>query len=164
MDNNHNDKGKTMDMTSTVTERRNHPDRRKKIFRTMLGSLIECRRRDPQRIADQEHPYYTDYYESWLFGLTIAIVLLSVTDAMLTLRILAHGGVELNPVMDAILERGPIAFFVTKYSLTCIGLIMCVLHIRHHVLRLIPMRTVMLSLFGGYLILVAYEISILIRI
>lgn len=146
------------------TERRNGTERRSQVFRTLLGCVIDCRRDHPQRLVERQQPYYSDFYESWLFALIISIVLLSVTDAVLTLKILSHGGTELNPIMDTILAHGPLAFFTIKYGLTCAGLIICVLHIRHQLLRLIPMRTVLLMIFGGYLILVAYEISILLRI
>ncbi len=145
-------------------ERRDVTERRTRVFRTMLGCVIDRRRNHPQRLSEREQPYYSDFYESWLFVLIVSIVLLSVTDAALTLRILAQGGVELNPVMDAILAQGPLAFFAVKYGLTCFGLIFCVLHIRHQLLRIIPMRTVLILILGIYLVLVAYEISILIRI
>ena len=146
------------------TERRDSTERRTRVFRTMLGSIIDRRRDHPQRLSEREQPYYSDFYESWLFVLIVGIVLLSVTDAAPTLRILAQGGVELNPVMDAILAQGPLAFFAVKYGLTCVGLLICVLHIRHQLLRIIPMRTVLILILGIYLVLVAYEISILIRI
>lgn len=146
------------------SERRAGAERRTHVFRTLLGCVIDCRRDHPQRLAERQQPYYSDFYDSWLFVLILSIVLLSVTDAVLTLKILSYGGTELNPVMDAILAHGPLAFFTIKYGLTCAGLVICVLHIRHQLLRLIPMRTVLLMIFGGYLILVAYEISILLRI
>ena len=149
---------------SVTSERRVGHDRRTRIFRTLLGCVIDRRRDHPQRLDEREQPYYTDFYESWLFVLIVGIVLLSVTDAALTLKILAHGGVELNPVMDAILAYGPVAFFAVKYGLTCTGLIFCVLHIRYQLLRFIPMRTVLMLILGIYLVLVAYEISILMRI
>ncbi len=152
-------------MSTTYAERRQQrADRRSQGFRTILGCLIDCRRDHPQRLTERQQPYYSDFYENWLFVLIVSIVLLSVTDAALTLRILANGGRELNPVMAVILDHGPLAFFFVKYGLTCVGLLMCVLHIRHRLLRLIPMSSVLSMIFGGYLVLVTYEVSILLRI
>jgi hypothetical protein len=145
-------------------EQRCSNDRRTRVFRTMLGCVVDRRRDHPQRLIERQQPYYSDFYESWLFVLIISIVLLSVTDAVMTLKILSHGGTELNPVMEAILAQGPLAFFAVKYGLTCVGLIICVLHIRHQLLRLIPMRAVLLLILAGYLVLVSYEISILLRL
>jgi hypothetical protein len=165
MNNKKKTRGLTMNNNIPVySERRVDDDRRIRVFRTMLGCVIDRRRDHPQRLDERDRPYYSDFYESWLFALIISIVLLSVTDAVLTLRILSYGGVELNPVMDAILAYGPVAFFAVKYGLTCAGLIFCVLHIRYQLLRTIPMRTVLLLILGIYLVLVVYEISILLRI
>ncbi|MEE9411919.1 MAG: DUF5658 family protein [Methylococcales bacterium] len=152
------------DNITNYSERRGTTERRTRVFRTMLGCLIDRRRDHPQRLSERQQPYYSDFYESWLFVLIVGIVLLSVADAVLTLNILAQGGVELNPVMDAILAHGPLAFFAVKYGLTSVGLIFCVLHIRYQLLRIIPMRTVLIFIMGIYLVLVAYEISILLRI
>lgn len=139
------------------------PDRRTNVLRTILGCVVYCRRDHPQRLEERQQPYYSDFYESWLFVLIVGIVLLCVTDAALTLKILAFGGRELNPVMDLILAYGPVAFFLVKYGLTTAGLMICLVHIRYQLFR-IPMRTILLTIFGGYLVLVAYEISILIRL
>ena len=145
----------------TFANRRQGTDRRSRIFRTMLGSVIECRRGHPQRLVERNQPYHSDFYESWLFVLIVGIVLLSVTDAALTLNILARGGRELNPAMNAILAHGPLVFFSVKYGLTCVGLIICLLHVRYYLFKLIPVRAVLVMIFAGYLVLVIYEICLL---
>ncbi len=54
----------------------------------------------------------------------LLIVLLSIVDAYLTLVLVNHGAVELNPIMAFYLKWGPLAFFGIKYFLTCAAVIL----------------------------------------
>jgi hypothetical protein len=56
-------------------------------------------------------------------ALILLIVLLSVTDAYLTLDLISRGAVELNPIMAYYLNHGDLAFFGMKYLLTCASII-----------------------------------------
>ena len=53
----------------------------------------------------------------------LLIVLLSITDAYLTLHLTSRGAVELNPIMAYYLDHSPLAFFGMKYLLTCASII-----------------------------------------
>ena len=56
-------------------------------------------------------------------ALILLIVLLSITDAYLTLDLINRGAVELNPIMAYYLNHGELAFFGMKYFLTCASII-----------------------------------------
>jgi hypothetical protein len=53
----------------------------------------------------------------------LLIILLSITDAYLTLHLTSRGAVELNPIMAYYLDHSPFAFFGMKYLLTCASII-----------------------------------------
>ena len=53
----------------------------------------------------------------------LGIILLSITDAFLTLYLTSRGAVELNPIMAYYLDHSPLAFFGMKYLLTCATII-----------------------------------------
>jgi hypothetical protein len=53
----------------------------------------------------------------------LLILLLSITDAYLTLHLTSRGAVELNPIMAYYLDHSPLAFFGMKYLLTCASII-----------------------------------------
>lgn len=53
----------------------------------------------------------------------LSIILLSITDAYLTLHLTSQGAVELNPLMAYYLDHGPLTFFGMKYLLTCASII-----------------------------------------
>jgi hypothetical protein len=52
-------------------------------------------------------------------SLILLILLLSITDAFLTLDLINRGAVELNPIMAYYLNHSELAFFGMKYLLTC---------------------------------------------
>jgi hypothetical protein len=53
----------------------------------------------------------------------LLIILLTITDAYLTLHLTSRGAVELNPIMAYYLDHSPFAFFGMKYLLTCASII-----------------------------------------
>jgi len=53
----------------------------------------------------------------------ILIILLSITDAYLTLDLISRGAVELNPIMAYYLDHSALTFFGMKYLLTCASII-----------------------------------------
>jgi hypothetical protein len=68
-----------------------------------------------------------DEYPENLLVLVSAVLVLSATDALLTLYLLNHGAHEVNPVMAYFLEKGPMIFMLVKYMLTAIGVTIVVI-------------------------------------
>ena len=58
-----------------------------------------------------------------IFAVILVILLLSISDAYLTLDLISRGAVELNPIMAYYLDHGALAFFGIKYLLTCASII-----------------------------------------
>jgi hypothetical protein len=65
--------------------------------------------------------------------------LLSVIDAFLTIHLLNHGAIEINPVMAFYLDVGPYTFLFVKYALTSAGLMILLLG-RDYFLHSLNMR------------------------
>lgn len=142
------------------TERRQSTERRGFSMATLIYGSVYGRRRSPRRGHDQDG-YYTDWYESWLFYTTLGILLLSSADAALTLKLLQLGGVELNPFMAVLIDTDVRLFIITKMAVTGISLIFLVMHVHFRLLRLLKVSHVLQAILFGYLLLIAYELTLL---
>jgi hypothetical protein len=108
-------------------EKRCGRDRRTHQFPKIKYLLFSGRRSRARREEDRHRTFYFDRYSSKLFGAIMAIIFLSVLDALLTLHLLSNGSNELNPIMSFFLKCGPFVFLVGKYFLTCTGIIILLL-------------------------------------
>ena len=109
------------------SEKRSGEDRRTHRFPKLRYLLFPGRRTKVRRKEDLDHTFYFDRYSSSLFAAIVAILLLSVLDALLTLHLISVGSTELNPVMSYFLEYGPFVFMGVKYFLTCFGVVILLL-------------------------------------
>src|SRR5690606_9242524 len=82
-----------------VGERRSGYDRRRTGIRTFVQGGLTPRRRSGGRRHDDQ-AWLVDWHEPHLLFLAVAILLLSVTDAFMTLTLLSAGAHEANPIMD----------------------------------------------------------------
>jgi hypothetical protein len=114
-------------------ERRSRRERRSLLSR-LAGTVKRGRRGQLRRAEDRRKLILLDYYPKPLMAAAVAILLLSLCDAILTLFLIAHGAVELNPVMDHMLKKGPFHFVMVKYWLTASAVIVFLL-LNHHPLR-----------------------------
>ena len=109
-------------------ERRSGLDRR----RRALGALLlpgKRRRRIPKR-RESDHIGYVDHYDLRTWLVTVAILILSLLDGILT-GLQLHQGLtsEANPLMRAILDHGGIyPFLGIKAALTALPLSVIILH------------------------------------
>lgn len=122
---------------------------------------IKHGRRSSVRRAEANVAYVDNY--AWHIGFCcLAIVLLSATDALLTLNILARGGVELNEFMAVLIEDNTHKFVMFKLALTSLAAIFLVIH---HESRIIMARLrckyLLYAILTGYLCLVGYELTLL---
>lgn len=87
--------------------------------------------------------------------LCFSILVLNLVDAFATLRHLAYGAEELNPIMLSVLHLGPLAFLLVKHLLASLGVIGIAIY---------PLkRTAHLALailFPIYLALACYQICL----
>lgn len=132
-------------------DRRSGEDRR---GRSPLGwrSLLRGGRRETiRRAEDRQRAFYVDRYGASLFAAIVIILFLSVLDAILTLLLLQHGAVEINPVMAFYIDVGPYAFLAVKYGLTSLGVVLLLL-CRNVVLKSLRIRAGVLI----YVVLAAF--------
>lgn len=138
-----------------VAERRRGYDRRRLTLRSFIQGGFTPRRRTSRR--HEESHAVLDWHEPHLLFLSIMILLLSVTDAFLTLTLLMHGAEEANPILAFVLEEMPEFFAVIKMLFTGIGVLVLVAMARATVFRIIRVSMVMHWCFAAYLLLIAYE-------
>jgi hypothetical protein len=113
--------------SSESAEKRSGQDRRIHQFPKWRYLLFSGRRAKARRKEDIHRTFYFDRYSSNLFAAIVAILMLSVLDALLTLYLIDNGSTELNPVMSYFIEYGPFVFMGAKYFLTCTGVIILLL-------------------------------------
>jgi hypothetical protein len=115
------------DSSLDQTNKRSGQDRRTRKFPKLKYLLFAGRRAEVRRKEDLQHTFYFDRYSSHLFAAIVAILLLSVLDALLTLHLIDKGSTEMNPVMSFFLRFGPNVFMGAKYFLTCFGVVVLLL-------------------------------------
>ena len=99
---------------------------------------------------------YIDRYEMPLFVVSIGVFVLGCVDACLTLRLLAAGATEVNPLLDAVLRADTTLFLLVKFVLTAIGLAILVLHKNFTVFYRLKGQTILQIAFAIYVCLVGY--------
>ena len=95
--------------------------------------LFFGRRKGMRRDEDNRKSYFLDHYSLRVFGIIIGIILLSLTDAMLTLYLIRNGAAEVNPVMEHFLRYGPLPFLAAKYLLTTASIVLLLIYKNVHI-------------------------------
>jgi hypothetical protein len=136
-------------------ERRQRADRRTLSWRTFVLGSVNPRRRGHRRAGESDS--LVDWHEPHLLFLAVSILLLSVTDAFVTLTLLARGAEEANPVMAFLLDEAPRLFATVKLALTGTGIVVLVALARARVFRVIRISNIIHWCLIVYLGLIAYE-------
>ena len=140
-----------------LAERRAVDQRREFSWRTVLFGFMRSRRRELRRDEDSG-VIFLDWHHPWLFFLAVGIMLLSCADAFLTLRLLQHGMIEANPVMDAMLSQGTAAFAVSKVVMTGTSILILVFLAKSRFMNRFRTGLFLTFFFVFYCCLVCYEI------
>ena len=126
--------------TAVFIERRTSAtDRRSGRAGSLKWFLKPGRRRHVRRKSDRRRIHLLDFYQPEMFYFLVATLLLSCLDALLTLWLLDHGAMEINPVMAYYIEKGPMVFMGIKYYLTAAIVFFAVL-INYAYIRFIGIR------------------------
>jgi hypothetical protein len=136
-------------------ERRRGPDRRHISLGSFLRGGFTPRRRAGRRADEQDLPI--DWHEPYLLFLSLMILLLSVTDAFLTLTLMMGGATEANPLMAFVLRDHPHLFAIVKMGLTGLGVLVLVAVARTRVFRVMRAGVVLQCVFVAYVALIGYE-------
>ncbi len=104
-------------------ERRSGGDRRRRQHLRLRFLLVGGRRVQGRRYEDRQRILFFDRYQQAQFGIIVGILFFSAMDALLTLYLINHGAIEINPIMAFYLDVGPYTFLFVKYALTSTGVI-----------------------------------------
>jgi hypothetical protein len=88
------------------------------------------RRRHVRRDGETAGGYYVDRRSTVEITAVFSLFVLTTTDALATLHIIARGGSELNPLMASALELGDSYFLGTKLAFSIVGGLLILLHSR----------------------------------
>jgi hypothetical protein len=145
-------------------ERRGRPDRRRRLWWSLLYGSFNPRRRRPPRRLDEWRFHSLDWHGPHLLAVSIGILILNVADAFLTVALLSGGAIEVNPIM-AILVSGNIAVFVAlKVAVTGMSVMLMVFLARYRFMRLVRVEFVLYAVLAAYAGLIIYEIEMLQRL
>jgi hypothetical protein len=148
-----------------TVDRRSGRDRRQRNFPSFKDMFVYRRRRRPRRKEDRRKFVLLDHYGTSIGVAFTAVLLLSVVDAFLTLFLLGHGAVEMNPVMAYFIEINEYAFIWVKYGLTVVSVVIVLVlnyafmrKFRFHVRHLLNYFALIFAL------IVVWEIYLVLRI
>ena len=152
-----------MELVQAISNKREEFERRDVTWRTVFYGFTRSRRHRHRRVVD-DAVVFLDWHHPWLFFLATGTMLLSVADAFLTLQLIDRGMIEINPVMNAVMAHGTLAFTVTKLGVTALGILILVFLAKAQFLNRIRAGLILTIFFSFYSCLVCYELVSLFRI
>jgi len=139
-------------------ERRSGKDRRARPTSPLSRESLFGSRRGSRRKEDAHRHYFVDLYSPLFVALLVFTLVLSITDAFLTMRLVEGHFQELNPVMDFFLQMGPLPFVLAKCALTIFGLLTLLVLKNYYIWGKIKTAVVLVIFPFLYMILITYEI------
>lgn len=152
-----------METGEVQSDARSDDDRRHFSWRTVLYGFALSRRHAHRRLEDDD-VIFLDWHHPWLFFLSVGTMLLSCTDAFLTLLLMERGMIEANPLMKATMSMGTEIFVGTKLMMTAIGIFVLVFLAKSHFLNRFRTGLFLTVFFSAYACLVCYELVNLFRL
>lgn len=89
------------------------------------------------------------------------VVLLCITDALMTLTLMKHGAHEVNPLMAPLVVGSGHGFAYWKLGLTITGVVVLVVLARSRLFGLVPAGVLLYLILAMYIVLVTYEWQLL---
>lgn len=146
-------------MQPDASDRRLHPDRRKRTLAAYWHGARHPRRRDGRRPSDQIYPII-DWHSSRVFAAILLILALCVADGVLTVILISHGAIEVNPIMALFVPHELEWFAGIKLLLTSSGMVVLAACSRMRLFRSIPGELLLYAVLAGYCVLVIYEVRL----
>jgi hypothetical protein len=134
-----------------INERRTHS------FWSFTYGSFRPRRRNGRRQGDHER-VFLDWHEPRVLYLVLAVVLMSCTDALFTLNLLAGGAQELNVIMNALITHDVRTFLAVKIGSTCLSAVLLAVVARRQFLGIFPVVRLLQVFCAGYALLLVYEV------
>jgi hypothetical protein len=138
-------------------DRRKLKDRRKKPTPVLSRFTFFGRRQRLRRKSDQERGGYVDRYSTLLFFFMVLILGLNILDSLFTMMILDLGGREFNPFVRFIIELHGEKFWIWRFIIVSVSLILLCLNRRFKLVRWI-----IIGIGSVYLIIVLYQIFLIV--
>jgi hypothetical protein len=132
-------------------------DRRKRATPGLSRFTLWGRRRTFRREEDRKSGGYVDRYSSGLLFLLTFIVGLNVLDVLFTMIILDNGGWEINPIVRSVIQVYGDGFWVWKFGIVSVPLILLCLHSKFRMVS-----TIIFGISVCITIVVLYEIYLMI--
>jgi hypothetical protein len=141
-------------------ERRAVPDRRRQKLRALLIGGFRARRRHARRQGSTAVTALDWHPPRW-FAVALLILTLSLIDSLLTLVLLDHGAIEINPVMRYFIEEGGAVFALVKLGLTGSCITLLIVTTRSRAFGRTPAGSILYLTVLIYASLVGYEVCLL---
>ena len=146
--------------TQSGLNRREKIERRDPTFQGFIIGCLKCQRRQ-QRRTDSNIHYETDWYDTKLLVMALALLLLSAADAGMTMVLLNNGAVEVNPFMNFLLSYSAHTFIYTKLALTSVCIVVLVAHYHSKIFNTLRVDILLIFALFIYSVLIIYEILLL---
>lgn len=137
--------------------RRKLKDRRTKPTPALSRFIIWGRRRAFRRKDEQGSGGYVDRYDGRLFLILTLALGLNVLDSWFTMVILEDGGREINPVVGSVIQLYGDGFWVWKFAIVSVCLILLCLHTKFRLVR-----PAILSISAINIFVILYQIFLII--
>ena len=109
---------------------------------------LHPRRQGPRR-AGEHQLGAIDWHHPWWLLIAILILLLSCTDAALTLVLIGRGAFEVNPLLAPLVKGSPVAFVLVKVGLTGVGIVCLTLLARLKAFGRLPAKVLFYAVLAG---------------
>jgi len=141
------------------SDQRTTKDRRRRPTPGLSRYTFFGRRKTIRRKSDRRGGNYVDRYSAFLFFFLVAIIGLNVLDAFLTLLILDLKGWEANPVVRSVIGLYGTKFWIWKFSIASVSLVLLCLHSKFRLVR-----EIIIAVSCLYVAVVAYQIFLLLHL
>ena len=148
---------------SEPVERRTGGERRSNTTRALVAGGWHARRKAVRR-AEPARVGFVDWHASHWFAAALIVLLLSMADTMLTLVLVQHGAIEINPLMEPfVVGNGP-AFAYLKLALTASAVMILVALTRVPAFGRLLAGPILVGAALLYTALLSYELWLLDRL
>lgn len=138
-----------------VERRVNQQERRRLTLRTFIQGGFLPRRRGARRASDLD--LAVDLHEPYLLLLSVAMLVLSVADAFLTVTLMADGAPQTDPLLAFVINEHPRLFTLVKIALSGIVVVVLVAVARAKLFKVVRVTAFLQALVVAYSALVACE-------
>lgn len=138
-------------------------DRREQTLGSVIYGGLYPRRASNRRPADDQK-FIVDWHDKGLFMVAMAIILMSLMDALFTLNLLSLGAEEINYFMKVLIESDSSLFLLVKLSVTATGVVLLVAYARFRLAGILRVRRILETLCGIYACLIIWELYLLVAV